>query len=196
MLSCRNSIFDCFHEKFKDTTMNFCKLTSVVAAVTVSAALGSMTALADDDERAKCSIATAFVYQSTDFRLPVIDVYGSGFGEKRRHPKVQLAGVEVGAFVVESSDTRVVLAFDPASTAALELFQAIPGPTDGKVDEAYPYVAHFQLSIKPRGKKQSACAPITITSGVQTASGPNDQIDQAGRASGLLGEIVHIILMQ
>ena len=93
---------------------------------------------------------------------------GSGFGEKRRHPKVQLAGVEVGAFVVESSDTRVVLAFDPASTAALELFQAIPGPTDGKVDEAYPYVAHFQLSIKPRGKDHTACAPITIASGLLT----------------------------
>ena len=41
--------------------MKFCKLTSVFAAVTFSAALGSMPALADDDERAECSIASAFV---------------------------------------------------------------------------------------------------------------------------------------
>ena len=121
--------------------MKFCKLTSVVAAVTVSAALGSMPALADDDERAECSIASAFVYQSTDFRLPVIDVYGSGFGEKRRHPKVQLGGEDVGAFVVESSDTRVVLAFEPASTAAQELFQAIPGPTNDQVDSCLSVIA-------------------------------------------------------
>ena len=166
--------------------MKFCKLTSVVAAITVFAALGSMPALADDDERAECSIASAFVYQSTDFRLPVIDVYGSGFGEKRRHPKVQLGGVDVGAFIVESSDTRVVLAFDPASTAALELFQAIPGPTDGKVDEAYPYVAHFQLSIKPRGKKKSACAPITIASGLRMVEGTSD-LDGSGKTPGSLG---------
>ena len=150
--------------------MKFCKLTSVVAAVTVSAALGSMPALADDDERAECSIASAFVYQSTDFRLPVIDVYGSGFGEKRRHPKVQLAGVDVGAFIVESSDTRVVLAFEPASTAALELLQAIPGPTNDQADYAYPASAQLQLSIKPRGKNMSACSPITIASGLRIES--------------------------
>ena len=150
--------------------MKFCKLTSVVAAITVFAALGSMPALADDDERAECSIASAFVYQSTDFRLPVIDVYGSGFGEKRRHPKVQLAGVDVGAFVVESSDTRVVLAFEPASTAAQELFQAIPGPVNDQADYAYPTSTQLQLSIKPRGKDQSACSPITIASGLVTPS--------------------------
>ena len=150
--------------------MKFCKLTSVVAAVTVSAALGSMPALADDDERAECSIASAFVYQSTDFRLPVIDVYGSGFGENRRPPKVQLAGVDIGAFVVESSDTRVVLAFEPASIAAQELFQAIPGPTNEQGDYAYPTSTQLQLSIKPRGKDQSACTPITIASGLVTSS--------------------------
>ena len=153
--------------------MKFCKLTSVFAAVTFSAALGSMPALADDDERAECSIASAFVYQSTDFRLPVIDVYGSGFGEKRRHPKVQLAGVDVGAFIVESSDTRVVLAFEPASTAAQELYQAIPGPADELADYAYPVAVQLQLTIKPRGKNQSACAPISIASGIRMENGPD-----------------------
>ncbi len=149
--------------------MKFCKLTSVFAAVTFSAALGSMPALADDDERAECSIASAFVYQSTDFRLPVIDVYGSGFGEKRRHPKVQLGGVDVGAFIVESSDTRVVLAFEPASTAALELYQAInPSYNDDQADDAYPSSTQLQMSIKPRGKDHTACAPITIASGLLT----------------------------
>jgi len=182
--------------------MKFCKLTSVVAAVTVSAALGSMPALADDDERAECSIASAFVYQSTDFRLPVIDVYGSGFGAKRRHPKVQLAGVDVGAFIVESSDTRVVLAFEPASTAALELLQAIPGPTNDQVDYAYPtndqvdyaYPAseQLQLTIKPRGKKKSACAPITIASGLRVVEGTSD-LDGSGKMPGSLGSYAPVI---
>ena len=166
--------------------MKFCKLTSVVAAVTFSAALGSMPALADDDERAECSIASAFVYQSTDFRLPVIDVYGSGFGEKRRHPKVQLAGVDVGAFIVESSDTRVVLAFEPASTAALELLQAIPGPTNDQADYSYPASDQLQLTIKPRGKKKSACAPITIASGLRMVEGTSD-LDGSGKTPGSLG---------
>ena len=151
--------------------MKFCKLTSVFAAVTFSAALGSMPALADDDERAECSIASAFVYQSTDFRLPVIDVYGSGFGEKRRHPKVQLAGEDVGYFIVESTDTRVVLAFEPASPAAQDLFQAIPGPTNDQYDSAYPSSHQLQLTIKPRGKNQTACAPITIASGLRMLVG-------------------------
>jgi hypothetical protein len=172
--------------------MKFCKLTSVVAAVTVSAALGSMPALADDDERAECSIASAFVYQSTDFRLPVIDVYGSGFGEKRRHPKVQLAGVDVGAFIVESSDTRVVLAFEPASTAALELLQAIPGPTNDQVDYAYPASEQLQLTIKPRGKKKSACAPITIASGLRVVEGTSD-LDGSGKMPGSLGSYAPVI---
>ena len=65
-------------------------------------------------------------------------------------------------------DTRVVLAFEPASTAALELFQAIPGPTNDQADFAYPTSAQLQLSIKPRGKDQDACAPITIASGLLT----------------------------
>ena len=152
--------------------MKFFKLTSVAAALTVTAALGSMPAFADDDERNQCSIVSTFIYESTEFASPVIDVYGSGFGKKDRDPKVQLAGVDVGYFIVESTDTRVVLAFDPASTAVQDLFQAIPGPTNDQADFAYPTSHQLQLTIKPRGRNQTACAPITIASGSTKHEGP------------------------
>ena len=145
--------------------MRFNTLSRVAGVLAVSAILGSTPALADDDESKQCSIDSAFVYQSTEFGLPVIDVYGSDFGEKRRHPKVQLAGVDVGYFIEESTDTRVLLVFDPASTAVQDLFQAIPGPINENVD-AYPTSTQLQLTIKPRGRKQRACAPITIASGL------------------------------
>ena len=145
--------------------MKFFKLTSVAAALTLAAALGSMPAFADDDERNQCSIVSTFIYESTEFASPVIDVYGSGFGKKDRDPKVQLAGVDVGYFIVESSDTRLVIAFDPNSTAVQDLFQAIPGPTGVQADESASSV-HLQLLIKPRGRKQTACAPITISAGL------------------------------
>ena len=151
--------------------MKFCKLTSVAAALTVTAALGSMPAFADDDERNQCSIVSTFIYESTEFDSPVIDVYGSGFGKKDRDPKVQLAGVDVGYFIVESSDTRLVIALDPNSTAVQDLFQAIPGPTNGQYDSAYPSSHQLQLTIKPRGKNQTACAPITIASGLRMLVG-------------------------
>jgi hypothetical protein len=151
--------------------MKFFKLTSVAAALTLAAALGSMPAFADDDERNQCSIVSTFIYESTEFDSPVIDVYGSGFGKKDRDPKVQLAGVDVGYFIVESSDTRLVIALDPNSTAVQDLFQAIPGPTSDQADFA-PYSSfHLQLLIKPRGRKQTACAPITISAGYPASTG-------------------------
>ena len=98
-------------------------------------------------------------------------MYGSGFGKKDRDPKVQLAGVDVGYFIVESSDTRLVIALDPNSTAVQDLFQAIPGPTSDQADFA-PYSSfHLQLLIKPRGRKQTACAPITISAGYPASTG-------------------------
>jgi hypothetical protein len=145
--------------------MRFNALSRVAGVLAVSAMLGSAPAFADDDEKNNCSIDSAFVYQSTELGLPVIDVYGSGFGQKKRHPKVQLAGVDVGDFIEESTDTRVLLVFDPASTAVQDLFQAIPGPMNENVD-AYPTSTHLQLTIKPRGRNQRACAPITIASGL------------------------------
>lgn len=148
--------------------MKFCKLTSVAAALTLAAALASMPAFADDDKRNQCSIVSTFIYQSTEFASPVIDVYGSGFRKKDRDPKVQLAGVDVGYFIVKSTDTRVVLAFGPTSTEAQELFQALPGPTNDQADFAYPTSTQLQLTIKPRGRKQTACSPITIASGSLT----------------------------
>ena len=148
--------------------MRFNTLSRVAGVLAVAAILGSMPAFADDDERNQCSIASTFVYQSTEYDSPVIDVYGSGFGKKDRDPKVQLAGVDVGYFIVESTDTRVVLAFDPASTEAQELFQAIPGPTNDQADFAYPTSTQLQLTIKPRGRNQTACSPITIASGSLT----------------------------
>ena len=152
--------------------MKFCKLTIVAAALTLAAALGSMPAFADDDERNQCSIVSTFIYESTEFASPVIDVYGSGFGKKDRDPKVQLAGVDVGYFIVESSDTRLVIALDPNSSAVQDLFQAIPGPTsDQEIDDASYSSFHLQLLIKPRGRKQTACAPITISAGYPASTG-------------------------
>jgi hypothetical protein len=145
--------------------MRFNSLSQFAGVLAVSAILGSTPALADDDERNRCSIDSAFVYQSIELGLPVIDVYGSDFGEKRRHPKVKLAGVDVGDFIEESTDTRVLLVFDPASPEVKDLFQAIPGPMNETVD-AYPTSTQLQLTIKPRGRNQRACAPITIASGL------------------------------
>ena len=68
--------------------MRFNALSRVAGVLVVSAMLGSAPALADDDERNNCSIDSAFVHQSTELGLPVIDVYGSGFGQKKRYPKV------------------------------------------------------------------------------------------------------------
>jgi hypothetical protein len=71
--------------------MRFNTLSRVAGSLAVSAILGSMPAFADDrgdkddrhrGERAQCSIVSEFVYQSTEFNLPVIDVYGSGFSNK------------------------------------------------------------------------------------------------------------------
>ncbi len=147
--------------------MRFNTLSRVAGALAVSAILGSMPAFADDGrdkddrdrgERAQCSIVSAFVYQSTEFNLPVIDVYGTGFGNKRRDPMVGPAGV-VGQFIVGSTDTWVVLAYDSAieGAAIRELFDATPGPTN-KSDVDKPSSVQPKLDIKPRGGKRLPCS--------------------------------------
>jgi hypothetical protein len=154
--------------------MRFNTLSRVAGALAVSAILGSMPAFADDrgdkddrhrGERAQCSIVSAFVYQSTEFNLPVIDVYGSGFSNKGKKPKVNIAGVDVGDFIVKSTDTRVVLAFEPGSPAVLELYDAIPGPTI-EVDETKPGSVQLKLDIMASGRNRTPCSPITIASGL------------------------------
>ena len=143
-------------------------LLRVAGALVVSAVLGSMPALADDDNRGKrvqCMVYSAFMWigevDQTEFDL-LLTVNGEGFAKKGRTPVVKIAGKVLSPErILESADTSITINLQDYGVLREVVGDKLPQRTDPSL------AVGFTIEIEPTRKRRTHCLPFAFSGVVQ-----------------------------
>ena len=160
-------------------------LLRVAGALVVSAVLGSMPALADDDNRGKrvqCMVYSAFMWiggvDQTEFDL-LLTVNGEGFAKKGRTPVVKIAGKVLSPErILESADTSITINLQDYGVLGEVVGDKLTQRTDPSL------AVGFTIEIEPTRKRRTHCLPFAF-SGVVQKPPPINPDERPGALFGL-----------